>query len=208
VDDRARGGGENVDPAFERRTRAVKPDVDLGPVHWIGFPRAANGWRKAPPCSRARQVGRARLVARAAVLSAELVEELRFRTIRHSDVISPNADHWSGHAIGRSIRRLTPKPRGSRPSIRRFGEGGAKESGTGASYVARPTKAGLRGQKWPRATRVPKASGWSKMDLAMGVTTARIRRELLCPSEWNEGRKARHSPSFAALRVMGSSILR
>ena len=31
--------------------------------------------------------------------------------------LSPNADHWFGHAIGRSIRRLTPKPRGSRPSI-------------------------------------------------------------------------------------------
>ena len=31
--------------------------------------------------------------------------------------LSPSADHWFGHAIGRSINRLTPKPRGSRPLI-------------------------------------------------------------------------------------------
>jgi hypothetical protein len=36
---------------------------------------------------------------------------------RSAGALSPNADHWSRHAIGRSIRRLTPKPRGSRPSI-------------------------------------------------------------------------------------------
>ena len=38
-------------------------------------------------------------------------------TQRSAGALSPNADHWSGHAIGRSIWRLTPKPRGSRPSI-------------------------------------------------------------------------------------------
>jgi DNA-binding transcriptional LysR family regulator len=47
---------------------------------------------------------------------------MRSRTVRicnqrAAGALSPNADHWSGHAIGRSIRRLTPKPRGSRPSI-------------------------------------------------------------------------------------------
>jgi hypothetical protein len=45
-----------------------------------------------------------------------------------------------------------------------------------------------------------------KMDLAMGVTT-RYNSGRAFVSEWN-GRKARHGPSFAALRVMGSSILR
>ena len=28
-------------------------------------------------------------------------------------VFSPSADHWSDHAIGRSIRRFAPKPRGA-----------------------------------------------------------------------------------------------
>jgi hypothetical protein len=36
--------------------------------------------------------------------------------------------------------------------------------------------------------------------LALAIVPARIRGELLCPSEWNEGREARHSPSFAAFR--------
>jgi tRNA U34 5-methylaminomethyl-2-thiouridine-forming methyltransferase MnmC len=37
-----------------------------------------------------------------------------------ADAFSPSADHWSDHAIGRSIRRFAPKPRGSRPSIAAF----------------------------------------------------------------------------------------
>ncbi len=28
-----------------------------------------------------------------------------------ADAFSPSADHWSDHAIGRSIRRFAPKPR-------------------------------------------------------------------------------------------------
>lgn len=39
--------------------------------------------------------------------------------------LSPSADHWSDHAIGRSIRRFAPKPRGSRPSIAAFCNGGS-----------------------------------------------------------------------------------
>ena len=52
--------------------------------------------------------------------AAGLISEIANRSDcnqRSAGTLSPNADHWSGHAIGRSIRRLTPKPRGSRPSI-------------------------------------------------------------------------------------------
>ena len=30
-----------------------------------------------------------------------------------ADAFNPSADHWSDHAIGRSIRRFAPRPRGS-----------------------------------------------------------------------------------------------
>src|SRR5262245_28744505 len=52
--------------------------------------------------------------------AAGLINEIANRSDcnqRSAGALSPNADHWSGHAIGSSIRRLTPKPRGSRPSI-------------------------------------------------------------------------------------------
>jgi hypothetical protein len=53
--------------------------------------------------------------------------------VRHQEVtlnwrnflFSPSADHWSDHAIRRSIRRFAPKPRGSRPSIAVFTAAGA-----------------------------------------------------------------------------------
>src|SRR5258707_14995753 len=45
-----------------------------------------------------------------------------------ADALNPNADHWSGHAIGRSIRRLTPKPRGSRPSIAALTRAGQRKA--------------------------------------------------------------------------------
>ena len=46
---------------------------------------------------------------------------------RSAGALDPNADHWFRHAIRRSIRRLTPKPRGSRTVDRRSDEAGAKE---------------------------------------------------------------------------------
>ncbi len=60
--------------------------------------------------------------------AAGLISEIAnpsHRNQRSAGALSPNADHWSVQSIGRSIRRLTPKPRGSRPSI---AEGGAKEN--------------------------------------------------------------------------------
>ena len=36
---------------------------------------------------------------------------------RSAGALAPNAGPWPGHAIGRSIRRLTPKPGGSRPPL-------------------------------------------------------------------------------------------
>ena len=56
-----------------------------------------------------------------------------------------SADHWSGQAIGRSISRLTPKPRGSRPSIAALARAGDRKArhrlledhrGGGAAHIA------------------------------------------------------------------------
>jgi hypothetical protein len=41
---------------------------------------------------------------------------------------SPSARHWSGQAIGRSTRRLRPKPRGRRPSTAALRMSGARKA--------------------------------------------------------------------------------
>ena len=42
--------------------------------------------------------------------------------------LSPNADHWSVQSIGRSIRRLIPKPRGRPPSIAALTSAGQRKA--------------------------------------------------------------------------------
>ena len=42
--------------------------------------------------------------------------------------LSPSADHWSLQSIGRSIKRLPPKPRGSRPSIAALTRAGERKA--------------------------------------------------------------------------------
>ena len=42
--------------------------------------------------------------------------------------LRPSADHCSDHVIGRSIKRLVPKPRGNRPSIAVLARSGERKA--------------------------------------------------------------------------------
>ena len=50
---------------------------------------------------------------------------------------SPTLTIWSDHAIGRSIRRLTPKPRGSRPSIAALARVGERKASDNVMRIER-----------------------------------------------------------------------
>jgi len=51
--------------------------------------------------------------------------------------LSPSARHCCGQAIGRSMRRLTPKPRGRRPSIAALTMGGATKASDSVMRIER-----------------------------------------------------------------------
>ena len=78
---------------------------------------------------------------------------------RSTGALSPNADHWSGQAIGRSIRRLTPKPRGSRPSIAALTRAGQTKASSAACDNETSTLAKSRSYNCRAARFVPSDAG-------------------------------------------------
>src|ERR1022692_3961809 len=82
-----------------------------------------------PPRRRKGGAGWARQVA------GEALNPIRFVQFGVG-ALSPSARHCRGHAIGRSMRRLTPKPRGRRPSIAALTMGGATKASDSVMRIA------------------------------------------------------------------------
>ena len=59
------------------------------------------------------------------------------RSYARAGVWSPSAHHWSGHAMGRSTRRLRPKPRGRRASTAALTMSGARKASDSVIRIER-----------------------------------------------------------------------
>ena len=83
--------------------------------------------------------------------------------------LRPERGHCSDHAIGRSIKRLTPKPRGSRPSIAALTRAGQRKASDSVMRIERSVLPLARGD----------AIRWSDSDLLSARPANDERREAL-----------------------------
>ena len=104
---------------------------------------------------------------------------------------SPSARHWSGHPIGRSTKRLRPKPRGRRPSTAALTISGARKASDRVIRIERsvlPSREAIDSKVWRGSDRSSSSQRWAspRASIRIARALARIRRTFISalPAPW------------------------